>query len=90
MAIGVSVGPVGVLFLNLLRISEGKAQQQRMGLVFALVLEVRRVYNVILFLLVKNVVKFEDLGANYFVISIQNVENLVVITVFVHSIVSIA
>ena len=60
-----------------------------MGCVFTFILEMRGVNYIVLFLLVKSIIQFENLGTYNLVITIQNVEYLIVVTISVQTIVNI-
>ena len=60
-----------------------------MGCVFTFILEMRGVNYIVLFLLVKSIIQFENLGTYNLVITIQNVKYLIVVTISVQTIVNI-
>jgi len=50
---------------------------------------IRRIYRVILLLLIQRIEEFEDLGAYDFVIAVDGVKNLIVVAVFVDAVVNV-
>lgn len=84
-----TVPSIPVLLDHVLGVFLGNPKFERFVCVEKVVANEVGVEDVQFVLLVEGIVETEDLGADYFVISIDNIGNLVVVAVLVHSIVDV-